>query len=130
MDVLTIQSCRAVRPSMRERCSTSEASAERPQEVVGRACVASSRPVKCRIWGWDQLPVHMRSGSVVVLILYGKRLRIWGLLRLLYDLKFLLELLTGEEWRGGGDSSVASALVSHLAYREYRLDPLELPFHF
>ena len=52
---------------MRERCSTSEASAERPQEVVGRACAASSRPAKCRIWGWDQLPVHMRSGSVVVM---------------------------------------------------------------
>ena len=49
IDVLTIHSCRAVRLSIRERCSTSEESAVRPQEVVGRACAASSRLVKCRI---------------------------------------------------------------------------------
>ena len=46
MDVLTIQSCRAVRLSMRERRSTSEASAERPQVVVGRVCAVSRRPAK------------------------------------------------------------------------------------
>ena len=36
MDVLTIHSCRAVRLRMRDSCSTSAASAVRPQDVVGR----------------------------------------------------------------------------------------------
>ena len=36
MDVLTIHSCRAVRLRIRESCSTSAASAVRPQDVVGR----------------------------------------------------------------------------------------------